>query len=222
MGEGGAVLTQRPALTKIIESFRDWGRDCWCDPGCDNTCGKRFDWQLGALPHGYDHKYTYSHIGYNLKLTDMQAAVGLAQLQRLPGFIEQRKLNFGKLKERLGDLDDAYILPQATPGSDPSWFGFPIAVRPELGLTRNAVTRELESRRIGTRLLFGGNLVRQPAYQEAELRVVGDLNVTDFVMNNVFWVGTYPGLTEPMIDYIAESLREAARPARRGLVTMTP
>ncbi len=218
MGEGGAVLTQHPALTKLIESFRDWGRDCWCDPGCDNTCGKRFEWQLGTLPQGYDHKYTYSHIGYNLKLTDMQAAVGLAQLQRLPGFIEQRKQNFRMLKERLANTESVYILPQPTPNSDPSWFGFPIAVRPESGLTRNAIIMELESRKIGTRLLFGGNLVRQPAYREAEFRVIGDLKVTDFVMNNVFWVGTYPGLTEPMIDYIAQSLREAAAAAKGGLV----
>ncbi|HWE83996.1 MAG TPA: lipopolysaccharide biosynthesis protein RfbH [Terracidiphilus sp.] len=220
MGEGGAVLTERPALTKIIESFRDWGRDCWCDPGCDNTCGKRFEWQLGTLPHGYDHKYTYSHIGYNLKLTDMQAAVGLAQLERLPGFIEQRKQNFRMLKERLAGLEDVYLLPEATPNSDPSWFGFPMAVRPESGLTRNAVIKELESRKIGTRLLFGGNLVRQPAYAEAEFRVIGDLAVTDFVMNNVFWVGTYPGLTEPMIDFVAQSLREATGAAKRGLVTI--
>ena len=219
MGEGGAVLTQRPALTKVIESFRDWGRDCWCDPGCDNTCGKRFEWQLGSLPQGYDHKYTYSHIGYNLKLTDMQAAVGVAQLQRLPGFIEQRKQNFRMLKERLIDFEEVYLLPQATPNSDPSWFGFPIAVRPESGLTRNSVIKELESRKIGTRLLFGGNLVRQPAYSRAEFRVVGDLKVTDFVMNNVFWVGTYPGLTEPMIDYVAQSLREAASTARPSRVT---
>lgn len=220
MGEGGAVLTQRPALTKIIESFRDWGRDCWCDPGCDNTCGKRFEWQLGTLPQGYDHKYTYSHIGYNLKLTDMQAAVGVAQLERLPGFIEQRKRNFSMLKERLTGTEDAYLLPQATPNSDPSWFGFPIAVRPESGLTRNAVIKELENRKIGTRLLFGGNLIRQPAYENCKFRVIGDLRVTDFVMNNVFWVGTYPGLTEPMIDYIAQSLREAAGAARQGLITI--
>ena len=151
MGEGGCVMTQQPALTKLIESFRDWGRDCWCNPGCDNTCGKRFDWQLGSLPHGYDHKYTYSHIGYNLKLTDMQAAVGVAQLRRLPGFIEQRKKNFRLLTQKLSGLEDIYILPQPTPESDPSWFGFPIAVRPESGLTRTAVTGELERRKIGTR-----------------------------------------------------------------------
>lgn len=220
MGEGGAVLTRQPALTKIVESFRDWGRDCWCDPGCDNTCGKRFEWQLGSLPQGYDHKYTYSHIGYNLKLTDMQAAVGVAQLARLPGFIDQRKRNFRMLKERLAGTEDVYLLPRATPSSDPSWFGFPIAVLPESGLTRNAVIRELEIRKIGTRLLFGGNLIRQPAYAEAEFRVVGDLKVTDFVMNNVFWVGIYPGITEPMIDYVAQSLHEITASSKRRLIAI--
>jgi len=217
MGEGGCVMTQQPALTKLIESFRDWGRDCWCNPGCDNTCGKRFDWQLGSLPHGYDHKYTYSHIGYNLKLTDMQAAVGVAQLRRLPGFIEQRKQNFRLLTQKLSGLEDIYVLPQPTPESDPSWFGYPIAVRPESGLTRTAVTCELERRKIGTRLLFGGNLTRQPAYRDSEYRVVGDLKNTDFVMNNVFWVGVYPGLTDEMIDYIAQSLREVATSAKHNL-----
>ena len=221
MGEGGAVMTQLPALTKIVESFRDWGRDCWCAPGCDNTCGKRFDWQLGTLPQGYDHKYTYSHIGYNLKLTDMQAAVGVAQLGKLPAFIEKRKQNFRMLTERLQDLQDFYILPQPTPKSDPSWFGYPIAVRPESGVTRNFVTLNLEARKVGTRLLFGGNLVRQPAYKEAEFRVIGDLRVTDFVMKNVFWVGIYPGLTEGMIDYIAESLRDATKSSKRGYVSVS-
>ena len=220
MGEGGAVLTNQPALTKLIESFRDWGRDCWCDPGCDNTCGKRFDWQLGGLPYGYDHKYTYSHIGYNLKVTDMQAAVGLAQLQRLPGFIERRRQNFRKLSERLRGLEEFYILPEATPKSDPSWFGYPLAVRPESGLTRQGVIRELGSRKIGTRLLFGGNLVRQPAYQGAEFRVVGDLAMTDFVMNHVFWVGVYPGLEDAMIDYIAQSLRSVAECTKQNIVRL--
>jgi CDP-4-dehydro-6-deoxyglucose reductase, E1 len=220
MGEGGAVLTNQPALTKIIESFRDWGRDCWCDPGCDNTCGKRFHWQLGTLPEGYDHKYTYSHIGYNLKLTDMQAAVGLAQLKRLPDFIDRRKQNFARLNERLHGYEEFYMLPEATPKSDPSWFGFPIAVRPESGLSRNAVTHFLDQRKIGTRLLFGGNLVRQPAYKDAEFRVLGNLENTDFVMNKVFWVGTYPGLTQDMIDYIAESLGAATRIAKRSLVSI--
>ena len=202
MGEGGCVLTERPMLRTIAESFRDWGRDCWCEPGKDNTCGKRFDWQLGELPCGYDHKYTYSHIGYNLKLTDMQAAVGVAQLQKLPGFIEARRNNFRLLREGLSDLEHLFILPEATLNSDPSWFGFPIAVRPEAGLTRDQVTKHLENHRIATRLLFGGNLVRQPAYRDIPRRVVGDLANSDFVMNQVFWIGVYPGLTRQKVDYI--------------------
>lgn len=220
MGEGGAVLTNKPALTKLIESFRDWGRDCWCNPGCDNTCGKRFDWQLGGLPYGYDHKYTYSHIGYNLKLTDMQAAVGLAQLQRLPKFIERRKQNFQRLSEALQGLEEFFVLPKATPNSDPSWFGFPLAVRGDSDLTRQSVIRELETRKIGSRLLFGGNLVRQPAYQGVDFRTVGDLPITDFVMNHAFWVGVYPGLTDEMIDYIAHSLRSTAECSKRNLISL--
>ncbi len=210
MGEGGAVLTDKPALAKLIESFRDWGRDCWCAPGKDNTCGKRFEWQLGALPCGYDHKYTYSHIGYNLKVTDMQAAVGLSQLDKLDGFIAARKQNFSTLRRGLEPLQDFFLLPQATPQSDPSWFGFPIAVKPESGLTRERVIQHLESRKIGTRLLFGGNLVRQPAYKYSTLRVVGDLKNADYVMHNVFWVGVYPGLTDAMLRYMVESLHEVA------------
>ncbi len=210
MGEGGAVLTDKPALAKLIESFRDWGRDCWCAPGKDNTCGKRFEWQLGSLPCGYDHKYTYSHIGYNLKVTDMQAAVGLSQLDKLDGFIAARKQNFSTLRRGLEPLQDFFLLPQATPQSDPSWFGFPIAVKPESGLTRERVIQHLESRKIGTRLLFGGNLVRQPAYKYSTLRVVGDLKNADYVMHNVFWVGVYPGLTDAMLRYMVESLHEVA------------
>ncbi len=164
MGEGGAVLTKSPKLKKIVESFRDWGRDCWCEPGKDNTCGKRFDWQLGALPHGYDHKYTYSRIGYNLKLTDMQAAVGVAQLRKLDGFVARRRENFAYLRAALEPLADALILPEPTPGSDPSWFGFPITVRPESGLSRTLLTAHLEAAGIKTRLLFAGNLTRQPAF----------------------------------------------------------
>ncbi len=208
MGEGGCVLTNKPALAKLIESFRDWGRDCWCAPGKDNTCGKRFEWQLGSLPCGYDHKYTYSHIGYNLKVTDMQAAVGLSQLDKLDGFIAARKRNFAALHTGLQPLQDFLLLPQATPGSDPSWFGFPIAVKSESGLTRDRVIRHLESRKIGTRLLFGGNLVRQPAYKDSDIRVVGDLKNADYVMHNVFWVGVYPGLTDAMLHYMVESLHE--------------
>jgi CDP-4-dehydro-6-deoxyglucose reductase, E1 len=211
MGEGGCVLMEKPLLKTLAESFRDWGRDCWCEPGKDNTCGKRFDWQLGDLPCGYDHKYTYSHIGYNLKLTDMQAAVGVAQLAKLPGFIADRKRNFALLREYLQGMEDSLILPEPTPNSDPSWFGFPIAVRPEAPFTRNQLVRHLDERKIGTRLLFGGNLVRQPAYRDLPFRVVGDLKNTDFIMNQVFWVGVYPGLDEARIEYLAKTIRECAR-----------
>ncbi|MBL8117136.1 MAG: lipopolysaccharide biosynthesis protein RfbH [Anaerolineae bacterium] len=205
MGEGGAVLTNRPALKKLIESFRDWGRDCWCEPGKENTCGKRFDWQLGELPCGYDHKYIYSHIGYNLKLTDMQAAVGVAQLKKLPGFIEARKRNFQRLYEGLSDLREFFILPEATPNSEPSWFGFALALQPDAPFTRNDLIAHLESNKIATRLLFGGNLMRQPAYQNVEYRAVGTFENTDFVMNNVFWIGVYPGLTDAMLDYVIDT-----------------
>jgi CDP-6-deoxy-D-xylo-4-hexulose-3-dehydrase len=211
MGEGGCVLTSSPALKRLSESFRDWGRDCWCDPGKDNTCGKRFDWQLGDLPCGYDHKYTYSHIGYNLKLTDMQAAVGVAQLERLPGFIAARRHNFDRLTAGLRALDDVLLLPEATPESVPSWFGFPILVRDDAPFTRDALTRFLESRKIGTRLVFGGNLVRQPAYKNVRHRVVGDLASSDRVMKNAFWVGLYPGLTEEMLAYTIESIADFCR-----------
>lgn len=208
MGEGGCVLTNRPALKKLVESFRDWGRDCWCEPGVSNTCGKRFDWQLGELPCGYDHKYTYSHIGYNLKLTDMQAAVGVAQLAKLPAFIEARRRNFQTLYEGLQDLEEFFILPAATPNSEPSWFGFPLAVRPEAPFTRDQVVRHLEERKIATRLLFGGNLIRQPAYRDVSHRVVGELPNSDFVMNQVFWIGLYPGLSQQSLSYIVEVLHQ--------------
>ncbi len=207
-GEGGCVLTDSPAIHKLVESFRDWGRDCWCKPGMANTCGKRFDWQLGTLPDGYDHKYIYSHIGYNLKATDMQAAVGVAQLKKLSGFIEARRRNFQRLFEGLEDLEAHFILPQATPGSDPSWFGFPIGVRPDAPFSRREVIRFLDERQIGTRLLFGGNLTRQPAYRDVEWRAVGDLPKTDFVMNSVFWIGVYPGLSGEMLDFMIESFHD--------------
>lgn len=203
MGEGGCVLTSKPILKTLAESFRDWGRDCWCDPGKDNTCGRRFDWQLGELPYGYDHKYTYSHIGYNLKLTDMQAAVGVSQLAKLPLFIEARRRNFHLLREALQDLQEHFILPEATPGAEPSWFGFPIAVRPGSPLDRDTVVRRLEERKVATRLLFGGNLLRQPAYRDIPHRRIGDLAGSDFVMNRVLWIGVYPGLAEPHIQYVA-------------------
>jgi len=202
MGEGGCVLTDKPMLRTIAESFRDWGRDCWCEPGKDNTCGKRFKWELGTLPCGYDHKYTYSHIGYNLKVTDMQAAIGVAQLQKLPGFIEARRNNFRLLHEGLREIGDFFILPEATPNSAPSWFGFPIGLRAGAPLSRDQVTQHLEQHKIATRLLFGGNLVRQPAYRDIEKRVIGELPNSDFVMNNVFWIGVYPGLDRERIDYV--------------------
>ena len=218
MGEGGAVLTDKPALKTLIESFRDWGRDCWCDPGKENTCGKRFDWQLGSLPCGYDHKYTYSHIGYNLKATDMQAALGLSQIEKLPFFIERRKENFRYLSIALKSMEGCLILPEATPGSDPAWFGFPIAVREDASFRREDLIRELEAKKIATRLLLGGNLLRQPAYEGCEVRVVGSLPNTDFVMNNVFWIGVYPGLTKPMLDYVVEVITGfASNPSLHGL-----
>lgn len=211
MGEGGCVLTEKPLLKTLVESFRDWGRDCWCDPGKENTCGKRFDWQLGELPCGYDHKYTYSHIGYNLKMTDMQAAVGVSQLKKLRGFIEKRKANFMALHEGLRDLEEFFILPEATANSEPSWFGFPMAVRPEAPFTRNQAIRYLEERKIATRLLFAGNLLRQPAYQGISHRVVGSLTNTDFIMNQVFWVGVFPGITAEMMSYLLDVLHQLPR-----------
>ena len=207
MGEGGAVLTNTALLHTIAESFRDWGRDCWCEPGCDNTCGKRFGWQLGDLPCGYDHKFTYSHIGYNLKLTDMQAAVGVAQLEKLDGFVAARRRNFRALREGLAGLEEFFVLPEATTGAEPSWFGFPIAVRAGAPFSRNQATRYLEDRKIATRLLFGGNLVRQPAYRESQYRVIGSLSQTDYVMNQVFWIGLYPGIQGRILDYMLETLR---------------
>ncbi len=214
MGEGGAVLTDQPSLKTIIESFRDWGRDCWCDTGKENTCGKRFDWQLGGLPCGYDHKYTYSHIGYNLKATDMQAALGASQIEKLSHFIERRKENFRQLLAALKPLENCLLLPAATPGADPSWFGFPIGVREEAPFTRNELIRALEAKRIHTRLLFGGNILRQPAYQDCEHRVIGTLPNTDFVMNNVFWIGVFPGLTAPMLEFVAETMKNFATRVR--------
>jgi len=204
MGEGGAVLTSQPRLKKLVESFRDWGRDCWCEPGKDNTCGKRFDWQLGGLPHGYDHKYIYSHIGYNLKLTDLQAAVGVAQLGKLDGFVAARRDNFARLHAGLADLAEFLVLPQATPGSEPSWFGYPLSVRPEAPFGRRELVDYLQTLKIGTRQIFGGNLLRQPAYAGVNYRQVGDLARSDFVMNQALWVGVYPGLSPAMIDFMVE------------------
>jgi CDP-6-deoxy-D-xylo-4-hexulose-3-dehydrase len=216
-GEGGAVLTGKPALQVLIDSYRDWGRDCWCEPGVDNTCGKRFDWQLGDLPCGYDHKYTYSHIGYNLKATDMQAALGVSQIAKLPEFIARRKQNFAYLHTALKPLEEFLILPEATPHADPSWFGFPVGVRESAPFIRDQLTRHFDANKIATRLMFAGNLLRQPAYAGIEHRVVGDLKNTDFVMNNVFWLGVFPGLTEPMLDYIAATAKAFATARIAGL-----
>lgn len=209
MGEGGAVLMSNPQLKLAAESFRDWGRDCWCAPGKDNTCKKRFEHQLGDLPKGYDHKYIYSHIGYNLKVSDMQAAVGVSQLKKLPGFIARRRENFSYLSTKLRDLEGALLLPRSTPGAEPSWFGFPLTVEPKSKLTRNEIVRRLEQEKIGTRLLFGGNLLKQPAYREINHRVVGALTNTDRIMNDTFWVGVWPGLESQHLDYIAERIRAA-------------
>src|SRR5208283_2450262 len=217
-GEGGAVLTDKAALQVLIESFRDWGRDCWCEPGKDNTCGKRFDWQLGSLPCGYDHKYIYSHIGYNLKATDMQAALGASQLIKLPEFIARRKANFAYLRSKLEPLEDLLVLPEATKGADPSWFGFPIGIRKDAPISRIDLVRALEAKKIGTRLLFGGNLVRQPAYEGREYRVIGSLPNTDYVMNHVFWIGVYPGLTKEMLDFVAATVFDFAAAARSAPV----
>lgn len=210
-GEGGAVCTDDPALRKILASFRDWGRDCWCDPGCDNSCGKRFAWQLGGLPPGYDHKYIYSHIGYNLKVTEMQAAVGVEQIKKLPGFIAKRKENFQMLYRGLEKFENYFILPRAAMHSDPSWFGFPIIVRSNAPFTRDGIVRYLEDHRIATRMLFGGNLIKQPAYADMTYRAPAALANTDMVMNNLFWIGVYPGLTEKKIQYVLTVFGEFVR-----------
>ena len=211
MGEGGAVFTDSPLLKRIVESFRDWGRDCYCAPGDDNTCGKRFCWQLGDLPEGYDHKYTYSHLGYNLKITDMQAACALAQMDRLDDFIAARKRNFAWLSERLAGCAEQLILPQATPGSDPSWFGYPLTLRNACGIERVELLRYLDEQRVGTRLLFAGNLTRQPYMQGQEYRVCGELTMTDKAMRDTFWIGLWPGLSEDHLEHAARSLETYVR-----------
>ena len=208
MGEGGCVQAKTASMRKIVESLRDWGRDCWCPTGHDDTCGRRFDWQLGGLPYGYDHKYTYSHIGYNLKLTDMQAAVGVAQLKKLPEFIAARRKNFNRLYEGLKKYEEFFILPQTTPKSEPSWFGFLLTVRPGAPFTRFEIVQHLESRRVATRQLFGGNLLAQPAYQNIEHRISGDLTNTEIVSTNTFWIGVFPGLTDEMIDFMIATIHE--------------
>lgn len=206
MGEGGAVFTNNPELKLIAESFRDWGRDCYCPPGKDNTCNKRFCWKLGNLPEGYDHKYTYSHLGYNLKITDMQAACALAQMERVDDFIRIRRANFAYLRSRLESCAEFLLLPQATPKSNPSWFGFPVVLKPESGIKRVDLINFLDQNKIGTRLLFAGNLTRQPYMIGRNFRVSGDLTHTDTVMNQTFWLGVFPGLGEPQLDYIADKL----------------
>lgn len=208
MGEGGVVFTKSKKLSKLLESYRDWGRDCYCPPGCDNTCGKRFDRQLGTLPLGYDHKYTYSHLGYNLKITDMQAACGLAQMDRIVELVETRKTNFKYLKEGLANCTGFLILPEATEKSDPSWFGFPITIKPESGIKRVELLKFMDQYKIGTRLLFAGNLTRQPYFENVTYRVVGDLTNTDIIMNHTFWIGVYPGLTTEHLDFVIEKFEE--------------
>jgi CDP-6-deoxy-D-xylo-4-hexulose-3-dehydrase len=207
-GEGGAVLVKKVAHKRIVESFRDWGRDCWCPPGCDNTCLKRYEWTLGELPEGYDHKYTYSHLGYNLKSGDIQAAIGLAQLDRLDSFVELRRRNWAYLLNGMRDLEEFFVLPKVTENSDPSWFGFALTVKPNSPKTRNRIVQDLNEKKIGTRLLFGGNLLRQPAFMGTPRRVISNLVNTDRVMNDTFWIGVWPGLTLEMLDYMILSIRE--------------
>jgi CDP-4-dehydro-6-deoxyglucose reductase, E1 len=208
MGEGGAVFSNNSELMQIAESFRDWGRDCYCPPGKDNTCGKRFCWKLGDLPEGYDHKYTYSHLGYNLKITDMQAACGVAQLKKAPQFIEQRKKNFAFLGEKLADCEEFLMLPKATTNADPSWFGYPITLRPNSPVSRLDMLAYLDQEKVGTRLLFAGNLTRQPYMKQRNYRVSGELNNTDTVMNHTFWIGVQPALSEQMLAWSADKIRE--------------
>ncbi len=213
MGEGGAVLMDNMRLARICESFRDWGRDCYCKPGMDNTCGKRFDWQLGELPHGYDHKYTYSHIGYNLKVSDMQAAVGLSQLKKLDYFIARRRGNFDMLTRKLIDagMENYYHLPKPTPGTEPSWFGFLLTLRDGTGIKRAELVSKLEELKVGTRLLFGGNLIKQPAFIGKDFRVSGSLEHTDKIMDDSFWIGVWPGIDEPRVDYMIETIARVTK-----------
>jgi CDP-6-deoxy-D-xylo-4-hexulose-3-dehydrase len=211
MGEGGAVFTSDPAVRRAMESVRDWGRDCWCEPGNDNTCKRRFDWQLGDLPYGYDHKYTYSHLGYNLKITDMQAAVGLAQMGHLESFIATRRANFNYLKAALAPLEEFLILPEATPNSDPSWFGFLLTVRDGAPFTRDQLVQHLNANKVATRLLFGGNLTRQPYMKDREYRVVGDLTNANIVVDRTFWIGVYPGLSPAHLDFMIDMIAQFIR-----------
>jgi len=208
MGEGGALVANDAQLKRLIESFRDWGRDCWCEAGCDNTCGKRFEWQLGSLPYGYDHKYIYSHIGYNLKATDMQAAVGVAQLEKLTGFIKARKRNWKRLYDGLKKHESHFILPKPTENSDPSWFGLLLTVKENAPFSRNEITNYLEENKIATRLLFSGNIIQHPCFENVKYHIYNNLKNTDFIMNNTFWIGVHPGLTGEMIEYILKEFDE--------------
>lgn len=207
MGEGGALVTNDNQLKRLIESFRDWGRDCWCEPGCDNTCGKRFEWQLGELPYGYDHKYIYSHIGYNLKVTDMQAAVGVEQLKKLPSFVEARKKNFNLLYKGLERYEKYFILPKTELKADPSWFAFPITIKEDANFARKDLITFIEKANIETRLIFGGNIIRQPAFKNIKCKIIGGLTNSDIIMKNSFFIGVYPGITDAMIDYILATFR---------------
>lgn len=208
MGEGGALVTNDTQLKRLIESFRDWGRDCWCESGCDNSCKKRFSWQLGDLPFGYDHKYIYSHIGYNLKITDMQAAIGVEQLKKLPSFVEKRITNFRILYEGLLEFEDYFILPKTEPEAEPSWFGFMLTVRKNAGFNREEIVNYLEKNKIATRMLFAGNIVKQPCFEGVKYRICGDLTNTDRIMDNTFWIGLYPGLTKNHLKFMIEKIHD--------------
>jgi CDP-6-deoxy-D-xylo-4-hexulose-3-dehydrase len=215
MGEGGAVYTSNPTLKRSAESFRDWGRDCWCPSGKDNTCKKRFNWSLGELPEGYDHKYVYSHFGYNLKVTEMQASIGLAQLDKVEGFTAKRRENFKFLRESLAGLSDTFVLPNATKNADPSWFGFLLTIRDGVPFTRDEIVRHLEDNKIQTRMLFAGNMIRQPMFDQirgtSAYRVIGNLKETDRVTTNTFWIGVYPGMGRPALQYMADTLQKFVR-----------
>ena len=216
MGEGGALVTNNSELKKLIISFRDWGRDCWCEPGNDNTCSKRFSWRLGSLPYGYDHKYIYSHIGYNLKITDMQAAIGVEQLKKLPSFIKARKKNFKLLHEGLKKYEKYFILPRIELKADPSWFGFTITIRKDVGFTRDEIVKYLENNKIATRMLFAGNIIRHPSFENVNYRIYENLKNTDMIMNNTFWLGVYPGINSEIIDYIINRIEEFIK--KRGRI----
>ncbi len=208
MGEGGALVTNNALLNKLIASFRDWGRHCWCETGCDDTCGKRFDWQLGTLPPGYDHKFIYSHRGYNLKITDMQAAIGVAQLEKLPSFIEARRKNWDYFYKQLEKYENFFILPKSAENSEPSWFGFSLTVRENAPFSRNDITKYLNNHRIGTRLIFSGNIIRHPSFDDVNFRISGNLNNTDYIMNNTFWFGVHPGIDEKRREYMVEIIEQ--------------